>query len=249
MIGFASSTRVYREWFAEVLAGGRALGSQPEEGMEAEAGGRQPEVEMEAELRAETASRGWKRISYPNITGKDRARTLVGDGRLLGVPVEGGSSALKRRGCRDVMISEHGRWRDVHLGTLQALYGKTPYFPYLFPEIEKIYMEKGEGRLEDFNIAIHELIVRWLGLDDEMLLKSLREADPQLLSRLANERRNRCEAHTRSRRPAAGSADGSRASGGNGFARVGDDGFNEENSILEVLFRLGREGIFVLTGY
>lgn len=154
---------------------------------------------------------------YPPVGGKERARTRISGERLLSVPVVGGSAALKRRDCRDVLISDHGRWREVHLGTLQAVYGKTPFFPYIYPRIERIYEERGEGRLEELNKALHELVIECLGLTDGVIemLREAREEDKKLFVRLAEERRERID---------------------------------ENNSILEVLFRLGKEGLFVLLG-
>lgn len=100
--------------------------------------------------------------------GKDLARTRIlsasGSEVLLSVPVTGGSHALKSRSRADVMISQHGRWQDVHLGAWRAAYGRTPFFSHLFPEMEMIYAEKSHGVLAAFNEAMHRLALKWLGL-------------------------------------------------------------------------------------
>lgn len=167
MIGFAASAEVYSEWLASLLEDGEAV--------------------------------------FPEVRGKAQARALMAGGAVLTVPVAGGSGVLKRArvryanqerdegdGCGELMISDHGRWREVHLGSLKAIYGKAPYFPYLFPEVERIYRERSHGRLGDFTEALHDLACDWLGVRDDGVMASLREArriEPGLLERLAKERR------------------------------------------------------------
>lgn len=156
-------------------------------------------------------------IPFPAGAGKELARTQIAGGLVLSVPVAGGASILKRRNCEDALLSDHGRWQDVHLGALRAAYGKTPYFPHLYPEIERIYQSFGGGRLHDFNEEIHRLVTGWLGIEEGMIdeLRNLPEEKRGVISALAEERKGEIE---------------------------------EDHSILELLFRLGREGLFVLVG-
>ena len=68
-------------------------------------------------------------------------RALIGRGVLLTVPVEGGSRSLKRleHACvgraearaalRSPRISLHGDWPRVHLGALEAVYGRGEKAP------------------------------------------------------------------------------------------------------------------------
>ncbi|MBD5288721.1 MAG: WbqC family protein [Bacteroides sp.] len=154
--------------------------------------------------------------SFPSIGGKEQARVMIDGGIMLGVPVTGGGSRLKRNCGEEVMISDHGRWPDVHLGAIKAIYGKTPYFPYLFPELERIYKEYGGGSLEKFNLAIHNLILRWLGLADESFLTELRQLSSEkkdIILRLAMENSRNIDMN---------------------------------HSILGLLFRLGKESVFTL---
>lgn len=81
---------------------------------------------------------------------RDLARTLVaGAGNQppvrLSVAIEGGSSVVKRGRPSEWLISDHGRWRQMHLGAIDAAYGATPYFRHLYPEIEEILMSAKEG--------------------------------------------------------------------------------------------------------
>lgn len=76
------------------------------------------------------------------LKSRDYTRTLIEsnspEGMVLTVPVAGGSSATKRLKPEQLEISGHGDWTRVHLGAIEAAYGKEPYFPYLFPEIAEV---------------------------------------------------------------------------------------------------------------
>lgn len=109
------------------------------------------------------------------FVGKALARTLISGERLLSVPVIGGSSMLKhtRGNMAQIMISDHGRWRQEHLGAWNATYGKTPFFQYLFPEIERVYMERSHSTLQEFNDSLFGIVTTFL--DPDTLLPSLNE--------------------------------------------------------------------------
>lgn len=62
------------------------------------------------------------------------------------------------------MISDHGNWPHNHLGAINALYGRTPFFPYLFPELSDIYRNLPATTTE-FNLRLHRLICRWLDFE------------------------------------------------------------------------------------
>lgn len=102
--------------------------------------------------------------------GKEFARTRI-DGRMLGVPVEGGAQTLKHADANP-LLSEHGKWRREHLGAWQAAYGRTPYFIHLMPEIEAVYRESELEALtlEEFNQRLLRVAERWLQWDEEMRL-------------------------------------------------------------------------------
>lgn len=92
--------------------------------------------------------------------GKEFARCRIRIGTLT-VPVAGGGNALKRRDA-DPVISEHGKWRREHLGAWQAAYGRTPWFEHLMPDIAAVY-DGSEGlRLEEFNVRLLQVALRWL---------------------------------------------------------------------------------------
>ena len=154
-------------------------------------------------------------VLFPDIHGKELARTLIEGEMMLSIPVKGGASVLKRKGLTDAALSGHGRWQDVHLGALRASYGKTPYFIHLYPEIESIYNTLGRGGLKEFNRAFHDLICRRLDIDKDMIevLRTLPDTEKERIRRIGEEKRAIIDMN---------------------------------HSILEVLFRLGKEGLFVL---
>lgn len=154
-------------------------------------------------------------IPFPPASGKEAARARIDGGLMLTVPIEGGASRLKRTPSADLPISAHGRWQEVHLGALKATYGRSPYFAYLFPEIEKVYREKGSGTLNEFNEAIHSIALRWLSLDPEgiRVIRDAVKIDPDRIRTLGRERKK---------------------------------GIDPDYSILHLLFRLGKESLFVL---
>lgn len=103
--------------------------------------------------------------------GKALARCLIA-GRdsspaFMGMAIEGGASVLKNRSrrCDAVKLSDHGNWRHTHIGTLEATYGRTPYFSHLMPAIRDCYLTQQSDRLEDFNLSLHNVIVEFLGIN------------------------------------------------------------------------------------
>ncbi len=99
--------------------------------------------------------------------GKSHVRALLEGGVQLSVPLVGGNSILKQHSLNwdKVCISSHGDWQRKHLGAWQAIYGRTPYFIHIFPELEKVYREKSQGLFQDFCGGLNLLINRYLQLD------------------------------------------------------------------------------------
>lgn len=102
------------------------------------------------------------------ISPKGFARLAL-KGMVLSVPLAGGASILKKRDCRPV-LSDHGKWRKEHLGAFSAIYGRTPYYDHLIPEIEEVYAASQEMELETFNSGLLDVALRWLDADDPPLL-------------------------------------------------------------------------------
>lgn len=76
------------------------------------------------------------------MSPRDFSRTLVASnspgGMVLSVPVVGGAPALKRLKPVQLQVSSHGDWPRVHLGAIEAAYGREPFFQHLFPGMAEI---------------------------------------------------------------------------------------------------------------
>ncbi|MDE6795050.1 MAG: WbqC family protein [Muribaculaceae bacterium] len=102
------------------------------------------------------------------ISGKVFARTYVGNAEaplVLSVAVDGGASRLKRKGTEEwVKLSFHGNWPHTHLGGLEALYGRCPYYQHIIPGFREVYANL-PASLKDFNLAVHRWLTSFLQTD------------------------------------------------------------------------------------
>ncbi|MCJ8347664.1 WbqC family protein [bacterium] len=77
---------------------------------------------------------------------------LNGKKHYLTIPVNSSLSSI----IKDVKIADTS-YIDKHLKTIQRAYGKTPYFPSFFPQIERLYLSRHQFLL-DFNLSFIQLI-------------------------------------------------------------------------------------------
>lgn len=109
-------------------------------------------------------------ISVANISlesTRDFGRYIIHDPKglpnTLSVAVEGGGRQLR---CLDkvseLRLSEHGDWRRNHLKALEASLGRKPFFPYIYPELSGIYLNKELNSLKDFNSAIFNFLFTFI---------------------------------------------------------------------------------------
>lgn len=121
------------------------------------------------------------------VCGKEWARCLVQGDLFLSVPVQGGASCLKGRhvDVGSLLISDHGKWRQEHLGTWNAIYGKTPFFDHLFPEIKQVYTSYSNGTLGAFNSKLFELAMRFLDMRNLATdINEMQNSRPELIKQL-----------------------------------------------------------------
>ncbi len=130
----------------------------------------------------------------------------------------------------EIRLSAHGNWRHNHWGALFSAYGRTPFFDYFADDLKKIYADDTIQTIADLNMALHSAIIDFLALD----VQTVAVTDKAALEALN----------------AADMRDGV-------FAPVADVkpyyqiwsqklGFQPHQSILDLLFNLGREAIFIL---
>ena len=122
------------------------------------------------------------------ISGKDYARCRImanGNEIILSMAIEGGAARLKRASLiPSAQLSDHGNWRHVHLGALEAAYGRTPYFQHLMPLINEVYNTQ-EKTLIGFNTAFHHAVCSFLDIEN---LKDVEDIMPSKLSCTMKER-------------------------------------------------------------
>ncbi len=107
---------------------------------------------------------------------KEFCRTLLPTGVRLSVPLAGGASAAKH-GLAKAELSGHGNWRHTHLGAIEAVMGRAPFFQHLMPVLRECLSEYGEAgagfcilsaRLHEATsrfLDIREASALWRGLD------------------------------------------------------------------------------------
>lgn len=133
-------------------------------------------------------------ISFANgasgVKGKDFVRGAI-PGQLLSVAIEGGSGRLKKLDRSDslqkalldsVRISSHGNWPHVHLGTLEAAYGRTPYYQHLADDLRALLSPPPE-RLADLNMSLHRLLSSWLRIPTAAISQEAMTRGKELLSK------------------------------------------------------------------
>lgn len=108
---------------------------------------------------------------YVKQTYRNRCLIATADGvQALTIPVggraktEGGDSKTP---MREMRLSEHGRWRDMHLNALAAAYERSPYFEYYADDFARIYRTPCD-RLVDFNAAMQRLVLRLLDITPDL---------------------------------------------------------------------------------
>ncbi|MDE5998362.1 MAG: WbqC family protein [Muribaculaceae bacterium] len=130
------------------------------------------------------ASTAWLqgRVSPSALKTRDFTRTHIEsnhpEGMMLTVPVVGGSSATKRMKPEQLEISDHGDWTRIHLGAIEAAYGKEPYFVHLFPEIAHI-IDHYPQHLATLCVLLMKKMLEFIGYREAIEgIKRLRESNP-----------------------------------------------------------------------
>ena len=99
--------------------------------------------------------------NFQKQTYRNRCKILTSNGvESLVIPVKHvkGQKVL----MKDVQIDFEQNWQKQHLGAIQAAYGKSAYFEYIFPLFSQVY-EKKSKYLLDLNIELLKVIFKILG--------------------------------------------------------------------------------------
>ena len=103
---------------------------------------------------------------YVKQTTRSRCYIATPQGpQPLTVPIE----RTQRNHCpmRDIRISDHGNWRQLHWRALVSAYENSPYFEYYADDFQPFYT-RHYTYLTDFNEGLRRLVCELLGLPCEV---------------------------------------------------------------------------------
>lgn len=154
------------------------------------------------------------KVNHGRFLTRTRIWSNAPGGMVLTVPVEGGATAVKSQKPHMMRISGHGDWTRIHLGAIEAAYGKEPYFQHFFPEIAEI-ITRYPTELEALNRSLLSAILRLSDYDDQIEgIVDLRKEFPNRLDAIESRLLT---------------------------------GIVPEHSVIEPLFRYGKDVILLMT--
>ena len=170
--------------------------------------------------------------SFQKQTYRNRCLIATTNGvQALTVPVEKSAACIK-----EIRISDHGNWRHLHWNALQSAYGESPFFEYYQDDIRPFF-EKRWTFLLDFNEAIRQKMCELIDIGPSVTFTTAYITDPQAL--VVNDYRTVINP----KHPAQDDDFETKA-----YYQVYQmkHGFQENLSILDLLFNMGPESIFYL---
>ena len=101
--------------------------------------------------------------NYVKQTYRNRCTIAAANGLMpLSVPVEHSSGA--KTAMKDIRIAEHGNWRHLHWNAIVSAYNSSPFFEYYQDDFYPFYHRKFEF-LIDFNEGLQQIILELLNVD------------------------------------------------------------------------------------
>ena len=99
---------------------------------------------------------------YSKQTYRNRCHIVSANGiQVLTVPVEKYSTTKTL--TRDIRISNHGNWHNLHWNTFVSAYNLSPFFKYYADDFSPFYKKKYTFLL-DYNEALQAMICNLLGI-------------------------------------------------------------------------------------
>ena len=167
--------------------------------------------------------------SFQKQTYRNRCLIATTQGvQALTVPIVRGESSL----IKDIRISDHGNWRHLHWNALQSAYGDSPFFDYFQDDIRPFFEKKWEYLL-DFNEAIRVKMCELIDIQPSISYTEGFIVNKNQDFRSAINPKHPVEDPDFTAKP---------------YYQVYQQkhGFLPNLSILDLLFNMGREGIFFL---
>lgn len=169
--------------------------------------------------------------NYVKQTYRNRCRIVASDGILnLSVPIV--KPATLKCLSKDIRISDHGNWRHLHWNAISSAYNSTPFFEYYADDFAPFY-EKKYFFLFDFNEELRRLVCSLLDIQPEIReTKAYAEPEANDYREIIRPKHEGEDPHFRPVRY---------------YQVFGEKhGFIPNMSIIDLLFNVGPESIFIL---
>lgn len=104
---------------------------------------------------------------YVKQTYRNRCDILLANKiERLSVPVLQGR---KGKPMKEIKIDYGQKWLNVHLRGIQSAYGKAPYFDYLYPDLEEVFLRK-HRHLWQLNVGLLTKCLQFLQMPAIMVM-------------------------------------------------------------------------------
>ncbi len=105
--------------------------------------------------------------NYVKQSYRNRCHVLTAQGVVpLSIPILRGNSKDKIR-ITDIEIDYSQKWYNVHWRTIQAAYGRAPYFEFYSDYIKEVY-EQQPKYLFELNVKLLRLYLKFLKIDKQL---------------------------------------------------------------------------------
>lgn len=173
--------------------------------------------------------------NYLKQTYRNRCKIFAANGLMnLSVPVV--VATRKKVPIRDVQIDYATSWQKQHFKSIESAYRSSPFYEYLIGDFE-VYFEQKHKFLFDYNLQIMNTVCGILDISPDIRFTDTFEANPSNCNDLRHEIHPKPEIEQNNIKAVE-------------YPQVFADkhGFQNDLSILDLLFNLGSEAYTYLIG-